>query len=109
MSKPKIDKEVQRGYEFFRRAGSPAHVAILLARAELVAESLGWLFDWEDDPEGWDVLGDIDPQTGADPAHPDFVEWQRNGDRQLELLGCAELSRPKLDVDSGGRLRCEPC
>jgi hypothetical protein len=26
-----------------------------------VAEERGWTFEWKDDPDGWDSLGDVDP------------------------------------------------
>jgi hypothetical protein len=35
--------------------------AIALAKAEQEATARGWHVKWEEDPEGWDSLGDIDP------------------------------------------------
>lgn len=39
-----------------RRRGARA-----LATAEQYALDHGWTFKWEDDPHGWDSLGDVDP------------------------------------------------
>ena len=30
-----------------------------LANAEAVASERGWSYTWEEDPEGWDTLGDV--------------------------------------------------
>jgi hypothetical protein len=35
--------------------------AVKLAKAEQEATARGWTVKWEEDPEGWDSLGDIDP------------------------------------------------
>jgi hypothetical protein len=35
--------------------------AIALAKAEQEATARGWAIEWHEDPEGWDSLGDIDP------------------------------------------------
>jgi len=35
--------------------------ALKLAKAEQEASARGWRVQWDQDPEGWDTLGDIDP------------------------------------------------
>jgi hypothetical protein len=67
---PKTDR---RAYDFFyRHAGygyGPGETpeqgrkkgAAALAKAEQEATARGWTVKWEEDPEGWDSIGDIDP------------------------------------------------
>ena len=69
-SAPKSDR---RAYDFFyRHAGygyGPGETpeqgrkrgAASLAKAEQEATARGWTVEWEEDPEGWDSIGDIDP------------------------------------------------
>jgi hypothetical protein len=37
--------------------------AVALAKAEQEATARGWAVEWSEDPDGWDSLGDIDPET----------------------------------------------
>lgn len=47
-------KEVKRSYDFFRKKmEEPAVNAIALARAEVIAEALGWEFEWKLEEEDW--------------------------------------------------------
>lgn len=61
----KVDR---RAYDFFRKqaggaVGYSAETAWRLAAAEQEATARGWTVEWDHDPEGWDSLGDIDPDT----------------------------------------------
>lgn len=52
--------QVRKAYEFFRKEGLGASAALALARAEVVAENLGWTYRWEYDEEPWeDLIGDV--------------------------------------------------
>jgi hypothetical protein len=62
---PKADP---RAVAFFRKnaggvVGREDEYARELAHAEQEATARGWAVEWHDDPEGWDSLGDIDPET----------------------------------------------
>lgn len=64
--KPNVDA---RAVEFFRKhaagaVGREEETARGLAHAEQESTARGWRVQWEEDPEGWDSLGDIDP-TGV--------------------------------------------
>jgi len=57
-----------RAVAFFRKhapgvRGQENEGARALAYAEQEATARGWRVEWRDDPEGWDSLGDIDPET----------------------------------------------
>lgn len=49
--------------DFFRGQGFNAAQAKELANAEQKSYERGWKVNWEDDPEGMDSIGDIDPHT----------------------------------------------
>lgn len=56
----------KRAVDFFRKhaghqVGRKEEGAKALAHAEQEATARGWTVDWEDDPEGMDSIGDIDP------------------------------------------------
>jgi hypothetical protein len=49
---------------YARSPGESEHKARMrnakaLANAESIASERGWRCDWEEDPEGWDTLGDV--------------------------------------------------
>jgi len=50
-------------YQFFRKQGAKPERALDLTRAELLSQHEGWQVIWEDDPNGWNYLGEIDPET----------------------------------------------
>lgn len=66
-------KPDQRAVDFFYKHAGYGHGpgetpeqgrkrgAIALAKAEQEAAARGWRVEWSEDPEGWDSLGDIDP------------------------------------------------
>ena len=68
-SEPLTSPQMKKRYEFFRghmgvhRSGRSAEAAASLARAEEAAEDLDWQVEWEEDPDGADSLGEIDPAT----------------------------------------------
>lgn len=62
---PRVDP---RAVAFFRKhagsvIGREEENARALAHAEQEATARGWNVEWSHDPEGWDSLGDIDPET----------------------------------------------
>lgn len=65
-----VPKHLERAYKFFKEhsgyvVGERAKGALVLARAEqALKDDPDWDFEyvWEDDPDGWDSLGDIDPK-----------------------------------------------
>lgn len=57
-----------RAVAFFRKhaggvVGREDEYARDLAHAEQEATARGWAVEWHEDPDGWDSLGDIDPET----------------------------------------------
>ena len=112
---PKRDRE---RYDFFRKQGMGAQTAWDLAAAEEEAEERGWEVTWEDDPEGWDSLGDIDPKTVREVLiailrDEDYVVLAALGaivdpDRDYARVVEAELAFEALDREgwkSGKRTR----
>lgn len=67
--------------------------AMMLAEAEDKAEKRGWKYVWEDDPEGWDSLGDIDPEEVNE------MLWARLEDHQGKVL--ASLGSIAFGHESG--------
>jgi hypothetical protein len=68
--RPSTDPEFKKRVAFFsehdsfpRAVGHRIPTAVLLAHAEEVAESLQWDTEWDEDPDGADSLGDVDPAT----------------------------------------------
>lgn len=59
--------DMKRRYHFFKEhagymVGRRAEGAVNLARAEYMVQQLNWEYEWEEDPDGWSTLGDIDPK-----------------------------------------------
>ena len=90
-------KALERSYRFFRDTGAPGIVgesakgAWDLARAELESASRGWYCEWEDDPEGVDTLGDIDPEDVSEILT--CVLYDQNGELLTSLGGIVDPDR----------------
>lgn len=110
----------KRAYEFFRkqaggRVGYSAETAHALAKAEQEAGSRGWRVQWEDDPEGWDSLGDIDPKTVNEVLAAVLYDEQGNvlgslgsivdPDRNYARVVEAELALEALPRETRGVVR----
>ena len=92
----KLSKPSKSAVDFFykhaghsRRAGETLEQgkrrsARELATAERHAEDHGWTYQWGDDPDGWDSIGDIDPEEIREVLA--VVLLDENG-RPLESLG----------------------
>jgi hypothetical protein len=66
MSTKKAEQFFYKNAGYARRPGESAakarrRAAKQYAAAEKWAEEKGYTFEWEEDPHGWDSLGDVDP------------------------------------------------
>jgi hypothetical protein len=89
-------KALERSYDFFRKhagfvVGKSAQGAWKLARAELEAASRGWYCEWEDDPDGFDTLGEIPPEEVEEVLIA--VLYDENGEMLASLGGIVNPDR----------------
>ncbi len=85
-----------RAVAFFRKnaggvVGREDEGARALAHAEQEATARGWYVEWFDDPEGWDSLGDIDPETVKEVLYA--VLKDENGEVLTSLGSIADPDR----------------
>ncbi len=85
-----------RAIAFFRKnaggvVGREDESARALAHAEQEATARGWYVEWFDDPEGWDSLGDIDPETVKEVLYA--VLKDENGEVLASLGSIADPDR----------------
>jgi len=65
-----------------------------LARAEARAVAEGYRFEWEEDPEGWDNLGDVDPEEITEVLS--VVMFDGDGE-VVQALGGVQFGRNQVD------------
>jgi len=71
------------------------------AEAEIEAVNRNWKVIWEDDPEGWDSLGDIDPSEVEEVLSARLVD--ENG-RTLASLGSITFGKNSVESRAYGRV-----
>lgn len=84
-------KDLEKRYRWHRDFGSAGRVgysaedSYKLARAEQLAEKLGWEFEWEDEQEDWDeFLGDVPRE---EVSSIEFVQVKDEDGEQLASVG----------------------
>lgn len=75
--------------------------AKLLAEAEAYALDHGWSYRWEDDPEGWDSLGDVPVEDVSEVLGVALLD--ENG-KTLESLGGVSFGHNFPDNRRYGRV-----